>query len=204
MPAKSTAAPRAATIRRILDRGGSRPLAAKLTGASRQAVAEAAKQRRPRGRPPVALPRDRLTVYVRQVTALRLSEAAHEREQTVGEVIDTLSEPLRKREPWAPCKLCGAQMFVQDPGEVPLELERILTQMLTQETRDRSVADYHNSTAIGARIGLAFVLDRMAGHCTTCGPWVGLLRAERAPQPVTSDSQDVTTSQRPDVRSARP
>src|SRR4051812_46646656 len=114
MPAKSTAAPRAATIRRILDRGGSRPLAAKLTGASRQAVAEAAKQRRPRGRPPVALPRDRLTVYVRQVTALRLSDAAHEREQTVGEVIDTLSEPLRKREPWAPCKLCGAQMFVQD------------------------------------------------------------------------------------------
>ena len=164
MPAKSTAAPRAATIRRILDRGGSRPLAAKLTGASRQAVAEAAKQRRPRGRPPVALPRDRLTVYVRQVTALRLSDAAHEREQTVGEVIDTLSEPLRKREPWAPCKLCGAQMFVQDPGEVPLELERILTQMLTQETRDRTVADYHNSTAIGARVGLAYVLDRMAGH----------------------------------------
>ncbi len=199
MPAKSDPAPRAATIRRILDRGGSRPLAAKLTGASRQAVAEAAKQRRPRGRPPVALPRDRLTVYVRQVTALRLSEAAHEREQTVGEVIDTLSEPLRKREPWAPCLLCGAQMFVQDPAEVPLELERILTQMLTQETRDRTVADYHNSIAIGARVGLAYVLDRMAGHCATCGPWVNLLRAERARHLGTSDSQDVTTSQRSDV-----
>lgn len=202
MPAKTP--PRAATIRRILDRGGSRPLAAKLTGASRQAVAEAAKQRRPRGRPPVALPRDRLTIYVKQVTALRLSDAAHEREQTIGELVDTLSEPLRKRAEWAPCKLCGVQMFVQQPDEVPLELERILTQMLTQETRDRTVADYHNSIAIGARVGLAYVLDRMAGHCATCGPWVGLLRAERAPQPVTSDSQDVTTSQLSDVRAARP
>jgi hypothetical protein len=195
--------PRAATIRRILDRGGSRPLAGKLTGASRQAVADAAKHRRPRGRPPVALPRDRLTIYVKQVTALRLSDAAHARKQTVGELVDTLSEPLRTPSKWAPCKLCGAQMFVQDHAEVPLELERILTQMLTQEVTDRTPAYYHSSAAIGARVGLAYVLDRMAGHCATCGPWVGLLRAERAPQPaaepVTSGSQDAKTSQLPDA-----
>ena len=199
MPAKTPPAPRAATIRRILDRGGSRPLAGKLTGASRQAVADAAKHRRPRGRPPVALPRDRLTVYVRQVTALRLSDAAHAREQTVGEVIDTLSDQLRKREPWAPCKRCGSSMFTQDPAEVPLELERILTQMLTQEVTDRCDAYYHASAAIGARVGLAYVLDRIGGYCTTCGPWVNLLRAERAADRVTSDSQDVTTSQLPDT-----
>lgn len=201
MPEKTT--PRAATIRRILARGGSRALAGKLTGASRQAVADAAGRRRPRGRPPVALPRDRLTVYVRQVTALRLSEAAHERDQTVGEVIDTLSEPLRKREPWAPCRLCGTSTFVLQPEDVPHELERILQQMVTQEVTDRTRADYQSSAAIGARIGLAHLFDRMAGHCLTCGPWANLMRAEWT-APVTSESQDVTTSQRPDVARARP
>lgn len=195
--------PRSVAIRRILDRGGSRPLAGKLTGASRQAVADAAKRRRPRGRPPVALPRDRLTVYVRQVTALRLSEAAHELEQTVGEVIDTLSETLRKREPWAPCRLCGVQMFIGLPADVPLELERILQHMVTQDTADRCPAHYQSSAAIGARIGLAHLFDRMAGHCMTCGPWTNLMRSEWTAQPaadrVTSDRQDVTTSQLSDT-----
>lgn len=165
-------------IRSLIDRGKAPTEVMRATGASHAAVYHADKHRKPVGRPATGLPRERLTVYVKAVTHLRLRDQAAERDTSVGEVVDELTQALRpKEEPnaYAACRQCGHTMLRLLPDELLPALEQLASELATQRLDDREPHHHDQNIATTARIGLGWLLDKLTDHCSGCAPWVSVL-----------------------------
>lgn len=172
--------------RRLVDKGLTVSEAAAKLGTTRSAVWDAARARKPRGRPPEGLGREKVAAYVKLTTATRLRARASETGGTLGEVIDDAIEATQPVEPPASSVACsggcGREVARQDHEDTRRALEWWASASAMQDTRDAYDRDPRNyRTRVGslAKHALASVLDAMDHRCSECAEregWAAVMK----------------------------